>query len=111
MKKVLWAALAVLLAVSCGSPVKAETPLPLTAENLAGKWVLEGDSSVWYIFTTAKTFTSNEIDTSQNGTLKIVNDKVILSLTVQGVTGQYATLECKVYHTYLIINGKKFNKN
>ena len=113
MQKVLWAVLAVLLLVSCGSPVKAEPekPLELTVDNLEGKWVLEDDSSVWYDFKVDKTFTSNEVDASQNGTLKIVNDKVILSRTVHGVTGQYATLECKVYRTYLIINEKKFNKN
>lgn len=88
MQKVLWAVLAVLLLVSCGSPVTAapEKPLPLTVGNLEGKWVRESDG-VWYDFKVDKTFTSNEVDASQNGTLKIVNDKVILSRTVHGVTG------------------------
>ena len=45
-------------AVKGGDTSNSETPLELTAANLAGKWVLEGDSSKWYEFKEDKTFTS-----------------------------------------------------
>ena len=55
-------------AVKGGGTSNSETPLELTAANLAGRWVLEGDSSKWYEFKKDKTFTSDTVTTTNNGT-------------------------------------------
>ena len=121
MQKVLWAALAVLLAVSCGSPVKAdpekpapETPLPLTVENLAGKWVLADDNTKWYEFKADGTCVEKN-NTTDNLFYLIKNNAVQLYLdSTYGMAGD--TLHIRIFKQYCFISinnttEKRYNKN
>ena len=109
MKKVLWAVLAVLLAVSCGSPVKPEKPLELSVDNLKGKWVLEDDSSVWLEFAVDLTCKNSDNET---GTHSIIDNR-----TVKGIWKDILNITTTVNHTiiiyknYSMIDNRKFIKS
>lgn len=114
MQKVLWAALVVLLAVSCGSPVTAgnpapEKPLELNVDNLKGKWVLEGNSSVWVEF--AADFTCKNSD-NETGTYSITDSKTIKGSwkdIVNITTTRNHTII--IYKNYSMIDNRKYIKS
>lgn len=107
MKKVLWA---VLLLVSCGSPVTAapEKPLELTAKNIEGKWVLEGGAEWFEFFTTGK-YNSNK-ENQKDFSLDTANNKITLHYTSS--FGEDTTIErdIVVYKSYFIYTSKKYIK-
>lgn len=112
-----WALFAMLAAAmfaglaSCKNNAKSDDgALALTKENLAGKWVLEGDSTKWYKFKSDGTYTSDVVDASQTGTFKIENGQVKLWRDVHSVHGLFETLNVVAYKNHLTVNSKRFNK-
>lgn len=114
MQKFILAVLAVLLLVSCGSPVTAgkpapEKPLELSVDNLKGKWVLEDDSSVWLEFAVDLTCKNSDNET---GTYSIIDNR-----TVKGIWKDILNITTTVNHTiiiyknYSMIDNRKFIKS
>lgn len=104
--------------VACKPAVKgsdtsnSETPLELTAANLAGKWVLESDSSKWYEFKKDKTFTSDTVTTTNNGTFEFEDGKLQLYKTTQ-LAGKGQLDNAKtitIYTSYIVIDSSKYIK-
>ena len=104
--------------VACKPAVKgadtsnSETPLELTAENLAGKWVLESDSTKWYEFKKDKTFTSDTVTTTNNGTFEFEDGKLQLYKTTQ-LAGKGQLDNAKtitIYTSYIVIDSSKYIK-
>lgn len=115
MKKVLWAALAVLLAVSCGKAVTAEPekPLELTAKNIEGKWVLEGDSSVWFEFKSDKTYTKYENNSlvDFDGKFEILDKETIKRDWKNKLSvARTDTAKLTLYSNYFIFYNAKYKK-
>ena len=96
--------------VACNPAVKGgETPLELTVANLAGRWVLEGDSSKWYEFKTDKTFTSDTVTTTNNGTFEFEDGKLQLYMVSFGVKGKYSNrMSITIYKKHIVIDNKKY---
>ena len=68
-------------AVKGGDTSNSETPLELTAANLAGKWVLESDSSKWYEFKKDGTYSAYIGTTSEDSVYRfeiVIDNKVSL---------------------------------
>lgn len=110
MKRILWAALAVLLLVSCGSPVTAapEKPLELSVDNLKGKWVLEGDSSVWYDFKVDGEFSCTDASNSSCTNFEIIDNKV-KPYKLKSSKKYYGNeLTIVVYKNKIILNSKQY---
>ena len=107
--------------VACKPAVKgsdtsnSETPLELTAANLAGKWVLEGDSSKWYEFKANGTAIANIAGTPRNRYYKIISNKVQL-YTDSSLSIADDPLQIKIYKQYCLIkrnaitNEARYNK-
>ena len=112
MKKVLWVVLAALLLVSCGKAVTAEPekPLELTAKNIAGKWVLEGDSSVWYEFKADGTYNSNKENNKQYSLDKTKQEISIYEYDADAEKYVNAVRQIIVYKTHLLLSNKKYVK-
>ena len=99
-------------AVKGGDTSNSETPLELTAENLAGKWVLESDSTKWYEFKKDKTFTSDTVTTTNNGTFEFEDGKLQLYKTTQ-LAGKGQLDNAKtitIYTSYIVIDSSKYIK-
>ena len=96
-------------AVKGGDTSNSETPLELTAANLAGKWVLESDSSKWYEFKKDKTFTSNTVTTANSGTFEFEDGKLQLYMVSFGVKGKYSNrMSITIYKKHIVIDNKKY---
>ena len=96
-------------AVKGGDTSNSEIPLELTAENLAGKWVLEGDSTKWYEFKADKTFTSDTVTTTNNGTFEFEDGKLQLYMVSFGVKGKYSNrMSITIYKKHIVIDNKKY---
>ena len=99
-------------AVKGGDTSNSETPLELTAANLAGKWVLEDDSTKWYEFKKDKTFTSDTVTTTNNGTFEFEDGKLQLYKTTQ-LAGKGQLDNAKtitIYTSYIVIDSSKYIK-
>ena len=96
--------------VACNPAVKGgETPLELTVANLAGKWVLESDSTKWYEFKADKTFTSDTVTTTNNGTFEFEDGKLQLYMVSFGVKGKYSNrMSITIYKKHIVIDNKKY---
>ena len=98
--------------VACKPAVKgsdtsnSETPLELTAANLAGKWVLESDSSKWYEFKKDGTYTRKDVYYPYS----ITGDKVNLKYKDGFNNMQNITKKIVLYKSYLIIETAKYIK-
>jgi len=93
-------------AVKGGGTSNSETPLELTAANLAGRWVLEGDSSKWYEFKTDWTYTRKDVYYPYS----ITGDKVNLKYKDGFNNMQNVTKKIVLYKSYLIIETAKYIK-
>ena len=97
--------------VACNPAVKGgETPLELTVANLAGKWVLESDSSKWYEFKTDGTYSSDK-DTQKGFTVDTLNKKITMHVTNFWGEDSTMTKDIVLYKTHFIFNLKKYIKN
>ena len=99
-------------AVKGGDTSNSETPLELTAANLAGKWVLDSDSTKWYEFKADKTFTSDTVTTTNNGTFEFEDGKLQLYKTTQ-LAGKGQLDNAKtitIYTSYIVIDSSKYIK-
>ena len=99
-------------AVKGGDTSNSETPLELTVDNLAGKWVLEDDSTKWYEFKKDKTFTSDTVTTTNNGTFEFEDGKLQLYKTTQ-LAGKGQLDNAKtitIYTSYIVIDSSKYIK-
>ena len=101
-------------AVKGGDTSNSETPLELTADNLAGKWVLESDSTKWYEFKADGTYSAYIGTSSTNYTyhFEITDNKALLyDIRISDnrkVTGD--TLKIELYRNRCLINSKKYNR-
>ena len=93
-------------AVKGGDTSNSETPLELTSENLAGKWVLESDSSKWYEFKADGTYTRKDVYYPYS----ITGDKVNLKYKDGFNNMQNITKKIVLYKSYLIIETAKYIK-
>ena len=89
-------------AVKGGGTSNSETPLELTAANLAGKWVLESDSTKWYEFKEDGTAIANIAGTPRNRYYKIISNKVQL-YTDSSLSIADDPLQIKIYKQYCLI--------
>ena len=90
-------------AVKGGDTSNSETPLALTADNLAGRWVLESDSSKWYEFKADGTYTRKDVYYPYS----ITGDKVNLKYKDGFNNMQNITKKIVLYKSYLIIETAK----
>ena len=96
-------------AVKGGDTSNSETPLELTAANLAGKWAREGNSSVWFEFATDLTCKNSDNET---GTYSIIDNK-----TVKGIWKDVLNIvtvrkhNIAIYKNYIVLNNKKYIKS
>ena len=101
-------------AVKGGDTSNSETPLELTAANLAGRWVLEDDSTKWYEFKEDGTYTAYIGTSSTNYTyhFEIIDNKALLyDIRISDnrkATGD--TLKIELYRNRCLINSKKYNR-
>ena len=93
-------------AVKGGDTSNSETPLALTADNLAGRWVLESDSSKWYEFKADGTYTRKDVYYPYS----ITGDKVNLKYKDGFNNMQNITKKIVLYKSYLIIETAKYIK-
>ena len=110
-----------MLLVACNPAVKggdtsnSETPLALTADNLAGKWVLESDSSKWYEFKTDGTYSAYIGTTSADSVYRfeiVIDNKVSLYKLRTSDNRKFTgdTLKIELYRNRCLINSKKYNR-
>ena len=106
----------VVLFSACKPAVKGgETPLELTVANLAGRWVLEDDSTKWYEFKANGTAIANIAGTPRNRYYKIISNKVQL-YTDSSLSIADDLLQIKIYKQYCLIkrnaitNEARYNK-
>ena len=101
-------------AVKGGDTSNSETPLELTAANLAGRWVLESDSTKWYEFKADGTYSAYIGTSGTNYTyhFEIIDNKVLLyDIRISNnlkFTGD--TLKIELYRNRCLINSKKYNR-
>ena len=101
-------------AVKGGGTSNSETPLELTAANLAGRWVLESDSTKWYEFKKDGTYSAYIGTSSTNYTyhFEIIDNKALLyDIRISDnrkVTGD--TLKIELYRNRCLISSKKYNR-
>jgi len=102
-------------AVKGGDTSNSETPLELTAANLAGKWVLDSDSTKWYEFKEDGTYSAYIGTSSTNYTyhFEITDNKALLyDIRISDnrkVTGDTLKIEL-LYRNRCLINSKKYNR-
>ena len=97
-------------AVKGGDTSNSETPLELTVANLAGRWVLESDSSKWYEFKKDGTYSSDK-DTQKGFTVDTLNKKITMHVTNFWGEDSTMTKDIVLYKTHFIFNLKKYIKN
>ena len=93
-------------AVKGGDTSNSETPLELTVANLAGRWVLESDSTKWYEFKANGTYTRKDVYYPYS----ITGDKVNLKYKDGFNNMQNITKKIVLYKSYLIIETAKYIK-
>ena len=97
-------------AVKGGDTSNSETPLELTVANLAGKWVLDSDSTKWYEFKKDGTYSSDK-DTQKGFTVDTLNKKITMHVTNFWGEDSTMTKDIVLYKTHFIFNLKKYIKN
>ena len=97
-------------AVKGGDTSNSETPLELTAANLAGKWVLDSDSTKWYEFKADGTYSSDK-ETQKGFTVDTLNKKITMHVTNFWGEDSTMTKDIVLYKTHFIFNLKKYIKN
>jgi len=102
-------------AVKGGDTSNSETPLELTAANLAGKWVLESDSTKWYEFKTDGTYSAYIGTTSADSVYRfeiVIDNKVSLYKLRTSDNRKFTgdTLKIELYRNRCLINSKKYNR-
>ena len=93
-------------AVKGGDTSNSETPLELTVANLAGRWVLESDSTKWYEFKEDGTYTRKDVYYPYS----ITGDQVNLKYKDGFNNMQNVTKKIVLYKSYLIIETAKYIK-
>ena len=102
-------------AVRGGDTSNSETPLELTAANLAGKWVLESDSTKWYEFKEDGTYSAYIGTTSADSVYRfeiVIDNKVSLYKLRTSDNRKFTgdTLKIELYSNKCLINSKKYNR-
>ena len=95
--------------VACNPAVKGgETPLELTAANLAGRWVLESNNNVWVEFDVSMNC-KNPVEV---GTYSIVDSKTIQA-TWKDVLNIVTVIKhnIAIYKNYIVLNNDKYVKS
>ena len=100
--------------VACKPAVKgsdtsnSETPLELTAANLAGRWVLESNNNVWVEFDVSMNC-KNPVEV---GTYSIVDSKTIQA-TWKDVLNIVTVIKhnIAIYKNYIVLNNDKYVKS
>ena len=95
-------------AVKGGDTSNSETPLELTAENLAGRWVLESNNNVWVEFDVSMNC-KNPVEV---GTYSIVDSKTIQA-TWKDVLNIVTVIKhnIAIYKNYIVLNNDKYVKS
>ena len=95
-------------AVKGGDTSNSETPLELTAANLAGKWVLESDNNVWVEFDVSMNC-KNPVEV---GTYSIVDSNTIQA-TWKDVLNIVTVIKhnIAIYKNYIVLNNDKYVKS
>ena len=97
-------------AVKGGDTSNSETPLELTVANLAGRWVLDSDSSKWYEFKKNGTYSSDK-ETQKGFTVDTLNKKITMHVTNFWGEDSTMTKDIVLYKTHFTFNLKKYIKN
>ena len=95
-------------AVKGGDTSNSETPLELTAANLAGRWVLESNNNVWVEFDVSMNC-KNPVEV---GTYSIVDSKTIQATWKDGLN--IVTVikhNIAIYKNYIVLNNDKYVKS
>ena len=95
-------------AVKGGDTSNSETPLELTAANLAGRWVLESNNNVWVEFDVSMNC-KNPVEV---GTYSIVDSKTIQA-TWKDVLNIVTVIKhnIAIYKNYIVLNNDKYVKS
>ena len=94
-------------AVKGGDTSNSETPLELTAANLAGKWVSTKRAGIWFQFTDDNRYTNSDVS---NGTFTIINNKTIKLNWVDALGASQKEYNTTVYKDYIVLNNERFNR-
>lgn len=111
MKKIFGLVLVLVVAlVGCkqGNKVDPNAPLELTVENLAGKWVLESDTNVFWSFS-GNNYSNSDGD---SGTYTITGKDNILVEWYDSFLNKNESKDFPiiVYKTYMLFNNDKYIK-
>ena len=94
--------------VACNPAVKGgETPLELTAANLAGKWASTKRAGIWFQFTADSHYTDTD---GSNGTFVIINNKTIKCSWVDALGASQKEYNTTVYKDYIVLNNERCNR-
>ena len=95
-------------AVKGGDTSNIETPLELTAANLAGRWVLDSNNNVWVEFDVSMNC-KNPVEV---GTYSIVDSKTIQA-TWKDVLNIVTVIKhnIAIYKNYIVLNNDKYVKS
>ena len=94
-------------AVKGGGTSNSETPLELTAENLAGKWASTKRAGIWFQFTADNRYTDTD---GSNGTFVIINNKTIKCSWVDALCASQKEYNTTVYKDYIVLNNERCNR-
>ena len=94
-------------AVKGGDTSNSETPLELTAANLAGKWVSTKRAGIWFQFTADSHYTDTD---GSNGTFVIINNKTIKCSWVDALGASQKEYNTTVYKDYIVLNNERCNR-
>ena len=94
-------------AVKGGGTSNSETPLELTAANLAGKWASTKRAGIWFQFTADNRYTDTD---GSNGTFVIINNKTIKCSWVDAFGASQKEYNTTVYKDYIVLNNERCNR-
>ena len=94
-------------AVKGGDTSNSETPLELTAANLAGKWASTKRAGIWFQFTADNRYTDTD---GSNGTFVIINNKTIKCSWVDALGNSAKEYNTTVYKDYIVLNNERCNR-
>ena len=94
-------------AVKGGDTSNSETPLELTAANLAGKWASTKRAGIWFQFTADNRYTDTD---GSNGTFVIINNKTIKCSWVDAFGASQKEYNKTVYKDYIVLNNERCNR-
>ena len=94
-------------AVKGGDTSNSETPLELTAANLAGKWASTKRAGIWFQFTDDNRYTDTD---GSNGTFVIINNKTIKCSWVDALGASQKEYNTTVYKDYIVLNNERCNR-